>query len=242
MTRTTQFTAGLVAGVSLLGLSAAPLVASHFEEVSRFHTVWGVSQLNAMYGEQEDALVVYNPNHVTQLAAVLIYRAAEIDYRLLPDNAGELFIDFIDEGPPEQWRACLVVELTPHAAIELDFPAPSDPPWPAHLYEEVIFAPLDPVRAPGTNNKARRLADGLGGVITGESDSLNHGYHLVNPLAFTLPSNDVDGASPTQREDACACICERVNLLGFTPSRVNSVFAPFGIVCDGADVVTCGDS
>ena len=239
MTRTTQFTAGLVAGVSLLGLSAAPLIASHFEEVSRFHTVWGVSQFNAMDADDESSLVVYNPNHVTQLAAVLIYRQAEFDYRLLPDNAGELFLDFIDEGPPEEWRACIVVELSPNADIGLDWNKPPDPPWPRQMYNEVIFAPLDPVRAPGTNNKARRLADGLGGVARGDSDSDQGAFHLLNPLFFTLPSNEVVSG---QKDAACECICERVNLLGFEPSRVNSVFAPFGIVCDGADVVTCGDS
>ena len=237
MTRTAQFTAGLITGVSLLGLSAAPLIASHFEELSRFHTLWGVSQFTAMDNETNTSLVAFNPIHVTQLAAVLIYRRAEFQYRLLPDSAGQLFLDFIDEGPPEEYRACLVVELTPHAAIGLDLPRPSDPPWPRQTFVQTIFAPVDPVRAPGTNNKARRLADGLGGVTQGASDDHNRGYHLVNPLLFTLPSNEVVSG---QMDAACDCICERVDLLGFEPSRVNSVFAPFGIVCDGASVVTCG--
>ena len=236
MTRTVKFSVGLAAGVSLLGLSAAPLMASHYQEISNHHTRWGISQLNAMDLDTQSDMVVYNPNHDTQLAAVLLYRRADFEYRLLPDSAGQLFLDFIDEGPAEEWRACIVVELTPHAAIELDWPKPSDPPWPNQQYVETIFAPLDPVRAPGTNNKARRLADGLGGVITAEGESDSRGYHLVNPLMFTLPEDVGTGT----RAAACECICERISLLGFTASRVNSVFAPFGIVCDGASVVTCG--
>ena len=238
MTRTTQFTAGLVTGVSLLGLSATPLVANHFEELTNHHTNWGVSQYNALSLETSGDLTVYNPNHVTQLAGVLLYREADFEYRLLPDDDGQLFLDFIDEGPPEEWRACLVVELSPNASIQLVFDRPGDPPWPNNMYATTIFAPVDPVRAPGTNNKARRLADGLGGVAIGEDDSNARGYHLVHPLLFTLPSNEVVAG---QRDAACECICQRVNLLGFEPSRVNSVFAPFGIVCDGASVVTCGD-
>ena len=93
------------------------------------------------------------------------------------------------------------------------------------------------MRAPGTNNKARRLADGLGGVIVGRDDSDARGYHLVHPLLFALPDDEVVSG---QRDAACECICERIKLLGFADARVNSVFAPFGIVCDGADVVTCG--
>ena len=241
MTRTTQFTVGLAAGVSLLGLSATPLVAGHFRELSHLHNWYGVSQFNALLRESESNIVVTNPNHLTQVAAVLLFRKAQFDYRLVPDDAGQLFLDFIDEGPAEQWRACLVVELTPHAAIKLDWPSPPDPPWPDNIYAEVLFVPLDPVRAPGTNNKARRLADGLGGVAGGHDESGSRGWNFVHPGLFTLPSNDVAGASPTQREEACACVCERIDLLGFEPARVNGLFTPFGIVCDGADVVTCGD-
>ena len=238
MTRTTQFTVGLAAGVSLLGLSATPLVAAHFKELSVDHVLYGVSQYAAMDIDSESAMVVYNPNHVAQLAAVLIYRRAEFNYQLLPDSAGQFFLEEIEQGPAEQWRACLVVELSPLAAIALDWPKPSDPPWPDQTYTTTIFAPVDPVRAPGTNNKARRLADGLGGVTVGDSSDEVRGYHLVHPTMFTLPSDEVVSG---QRDAACECICERIDLLGFEPSRVNSLFAPFGIVCDGASVVTCGE-
>ena len=237
MTRTTQLTIGLFAGASLLGLSATPLMANHYKEISELHTIWGISQLNAMDLKTQSDMVVYNPNHDTQLAAVLIYRRAVFNYQLLPDSDGQLFLEEIEKGPAEEWRACIVVELTPHADIELDWPKPSDPPWPRQQYIETIFAPVDPVRAPGTNNKARRLANGLGGVIVGEDEGDSRGYHLLHPSLFTLPEDVGTGT----REAACECICQRINLLGFTPSRVNSVFAPFGIVCDGASVVTCGD-
>ena len=58
MTRTTQFTVGLVAGVSLLGLSATPLMAGHYKEVSDQHTNWGISQLNAMDLDDQSDMVV----------------------------------------------------------------------------------------------------------------------------------------------------------------------------------------
>ncbi len=236
MTRTNQITIGLFAGASLLALGAAPLMATHYQEISNHHTAWGISQLNALDIDTESSVVLLNPNHDTQIAAILIYGRGDIDYTMFGDSAGQLFIEAIDDEFDEVWRACIVVKLTPHAAQELDWDTARLPFWPNHRYVEAIFAPLDPVRAPGTGGKARRLADGLGGIMTGESSDDANNYALVNPLLFSLPSDSVVSG---QQAAACACICERVFLLGFPPSQINSVFAPFGIVCDGEGVATC---
>ena len=107
MTRTKQITTGLAAGAALLAFGASPLVAGHFEELSKFHTIFGVSQLNYADTGREfgvnKKIYLYNPNHVTQIAAVLMYERSRLRFE---DNccnadAGEFFRFAV---PPTNFR------------------------------------------------------------------------------------------------------------------------------------------
>ena len=236
MIRTTQMILGAVSAAAILGLGAAPASAGHFKELSRHHNNYGVSQFNALALDTESDMVLYNPNHVTQVAAVLLYEESTVNYSFVNE---ELTFDNEEDFPLEIYVGCLVVKLTPHAALELD--------WPfmtafGDLYAEVIFVPEDPVRvaiaALGGQRKSRRVADGLGGVAMGQDEEESRGFHLVHPSAFTLPDETVDyvfDASKNQQEAARQCICagifdlvdEPFNNLT-TPLRV---FEPFGITC-----------
>ena len=233
MTGTKQFTAGLVTGAALLAFGAAPLSAGHFKELSKIHTVFGVSQFNALDFRFEDDMVLYNPNHVTQVAAVLLYERGQV---LLSHDGEEFFFSSKNNFPLEIYFGCMVVKLTPHASLKLDWP---DPPGLASTYAEVIWAPEEPVRvAVNGQRKARRLADGLGGQAVGQDEQDSRGHHLVHPSAFSLPDETVDyvlNAGKNQQEAARQCICQGIfdlvdepfdNLT--TPLRV---FEPFGIAC-----------
>ena len=97
MTRTKQITTGLLAGAALLAFGASPLLADHFLELSRWHTSFGVSQLNyADTGREQSSsnlgtdkkIYLYNPNHVTQIAAVLMYERSELDFNSNCCSAG----------------------------------------------------------------------------------------------------------------------------------------------------------
>ena len=240
MTRTKQFTAGLVTGASLLAFSAAPLMAGHFLELSRWHTSFGVAQLNALDIEDEDRVVLYNPNHVTQVAAVLAYQRGFVEYSF---NGGTDLLEFDSSGdfPLERYFACVVVKLTPHAALNVRWFS-SRPPGLEISYVEVIWSPEFPVRVPiaalGGQKKSRRVADGLGGQAMGENDDASRGYHLLHPGLFSLPDETVDFAlndAINQQEAARQCICQGLfdlvdepfnNLT--TPLRV---FEPFGVEC-----------
>ena len=237
MTRTKQISAALIAGVSLLGLSAAPASAGHFEEFSEHHTTFGVSQFNALDLDNDDDMVLNNPIHVTQVAAVLLYERGEINYS--HDGQEFFFNGSTGDFPLERYFACMVVKLTPHASLDLNW---DDPSGLGETYAEVIFVPEQPVRvaiaALGGQKKSRRLADGLGGQAVGEGDRESRGFHLVHPGLFSLPDETVDfefNAAINQQEAARQCICQGLfdlveepfnNLT--TPLRV---FEPFGITC-----------
>ena len=233
MTRSKQFKVGLIAGAAILGLGAAPALAGHFEELSDLHTVFGVSQFNAIDLDFESDMVLYNPIHLTQVAAVLLYERSDINFS---HDGEEFFFSSTSDFPLERYFGCAVVKLTPHAALELDWVSSTGV---TEQYAEVIFAPEEPVRvAVNGQRKARRLADGLGGKVAGDNDSASRGFHLVHPGLFTLPDETVDyifDASKNQQEAARQCICQGLfdlvdepfnNLT--TPLRV---FEPFGITC-----------
>ena len=98
MTRTKQITAALIAGVAILGLGAAPLTAGHFKELSVKHVLYGVSQFNAIDTADLDQLALYNPIHVTQVAALLVYRRADVFY----GHDGEEFFFTSTEKTPSR--------------------------------------------------------------------------------------------------------------------------------------------
>ena len=218
MTRTKQITAGLIAGVSLAAFGAAPLSAEHFTELSPLHTVYGVSQFNYADVGVDNSVYLLNPNHVTQVAAVLAYNHAVALFVPPPgcvnpcaphvsngtigtcnlDTGGILFFSSGDVSvgeQPEEFLACVVVLLTPHESLQVTTPF-----FQAFSYVETIWSPVDPVRVRiGDDRKARRLADGLGGRtytqaeddLGGSSDVPGNDY-LAHPGLFTLPRDDFD--------------------------------------------------
>lgn len=236
MTRTKQFTMGIVTGITLFGLSATPLVARHFKELSDFHTIFGVSQFNALDLDFQTELVLYNPNHVTQVAAVLLYERSFMNFGTGGNQ--EIVLDSTDDFPPERYFGCMVTKLTPHAAVELDWDSLINL---GETYAEVIWAPEDPVRvaiaALGGQRKSRRLADGLGGQVQGDDEEDSRGYHLVHPGLFSLPDETVDfefDASKNQQEATIECVCQGLfNLAGppFENPVSLRVFETFGINC-----------
>ena len=253
MTRTRQITVGLFAGASLLGLSASPLIASHFKNLSDHHTNWGVAQFNYANVGSSNQVTLTNPNHVTQVAAVLAYNRGRVNYTCCSNGRAILEFSSSSEFPLEEFLGCVVVKLTPHAAVMVDTPTGGP-----DIYREVIWAPAVPVRAPGTGGKARRLADGLGGRTwngtdedgtTGERDHDREPYMLGHPSLFSLPDAAVDYVfdfspfdfdSPELDRDqntaAQECICEGIfDLAGppfFSPT-VFKVFEAFGVDCIG---------
>ena len=220
-TRALKLGLALLSGAALLALGAAPLQANHFQRISPKHTLYGVSQYNYLTTAEEprDLLYLLNPNHVTQIAAMLFYQRPTPDF---PDVDPEVFL------------GCLVKKLTPNGAIGileqewLDalFGGVDDDSVPP--YVEVIWGPRKKVtiKVDGVE-KTRRLADGLGG-FTVPTGGKNRGGRamsgLAHPKSFSLPLNKVVAG---QREVAIACICAELGALAVS----GETFQPFGVKC-----------
>ncbi len=122
---------------------AAGLVASgetragHFQSLSASHTAYGVSQFN--YGNVpgntrpgQPAIKIVNPNHLTQIAAFLVYQSARGRHA----------------GSAEIYMGCVVRELGPHASIAVhgqDFPDETASGETVATFVEAIWAPVDTV-------------------------------------------------------------------------------------------------
>jgi len=196
-------------------VGAAPTWADHFKPLSPDHTSYGVAQLN--YGDicctdakggVSPAVTLWNPNHVTQVAALLVYESARGPR----------------PGKPEVFVGCAVRQLTPHASVGIpDKEIPENKTFVAK-YAEVIWVPVDKVNPGKGNGATRRIADGLGGYFS------NHGTEkrddgvsqLAHPGLFSLPSDDVVFG---QRKDAIGCVRKGLLKLGLSPD----VFSEFGI-------------
>ncbi len=216
-------------GVAFLSLGATLSWAGHeFKKLSKNHLLFGVSQFLAgnINAVETTPLKLFNPNHVTQVAAALFYERESEGGGPRPG------------GSAEEFQACLVRVLTPHGALQfrLDFLETG------RLYVEVISAPATPVRKgkrkekdddedENKYNKHRghmkrelRLADGLG--IRGTAALTNFAsvpLSMVHPGLFSLPSDDVVEG---QRQAAIDCVC------GALPAGSDpDVFEEFGISC-----------
>ncbi len=122
---------------------AAGLVASgetragHFQSLSASHTAYGVSQFN--YGNVpgntrpgQPAIKIVNPNHLTQIAAFVVYQSARGRHA----------------GSAELYMGCVVRELGPHASIAVhgrDFPDETASGETVPTFVEAIWAPVDTV-------------------------------------------------------------------------------------------------
>lgn len=123
----------LAAGLAASGEARA----GHFQSLSASHTAYGVSQFN--YGNvakparpEQPVVRLFNPNHVTQVAAFIIYQSAR------GQNA----------GTAEVYHSCFVRELGPHASIMVpgdEYPGFNPAGKPIPTYAEVIWAPIFPV-------------------------------------------------------------------------------------------------
>ena len=252
MTRTLQFTIGLLSGASLIALGAPSASADHFRKINPKHPNYGVSQLNVtnVSRQRPVCLVLNNPNHVTQLAAVLMYQRPTADRTsFCPATTSALCTAAADfeEYLPEVFLGCLVVEMTPHSGVGLHDSSSttwldtsfSDPgaAWPGcpgndrdggegvPRYAEVLWGPKEKVTIEVDGVEVtRRLANGLGGIAIGSAKRNAQRNNLMHPSAFALPSNDVVAG---QREDAIECVC--AGLADLFAS--GDTFRPFGTDC-----------
>ena len=257
MTRTKQFTAGLVTGASLLAFGAVPLSAGHFQELSADHTNYGVAQLNYVDVGQENSIILMNPNHVTQVAAALAYTEPTYLYSFGSfNNFYRLDFDFVEQGElpgkedeeTEVFLACVVVKLTPHGAVKVTMMGDPVGDLDVELYMEVIWSPEFPVRVPiaaqGGAKKSRRIADGLGGrtlahaEVRGGRPAVPGSDHLAHPGLFTPPDDSVDYVfdgpkfadlfTPrNQQEAARECICQ--GLIDLVDEPFNNLTQPLRV-------------
>ena len=112
------------------------------------HTLYGVSQFNhGEIGGQRVPVKLYNPTHVTQIAALLVYT------RHVEGEVGGSIRD--DSNPTEVFIDCRVRELTSHAALGLHediVPIDETLDFPDRRYGEVIWAPKEEVDIDGDDD------------------------------------------------------------------------------------------
>ena len=186
--------------------------AANFQPLSVNHIHYGVSQF--LYGHMSDQPVpvkLTNPNRVRQAAAMLIYTRGKSD----------------EDIPTilEAYVGCAVRVLGPHGALGIANGALPDVPTELsksslRRYVEVLWAPIDPVRA-RSKRRRTRLADGLGGSASGGL-FVSDQFALTHPSRFTLPSNDVIAG---QREAAIDCVCQGLAENNAPPDT----FSDFGV-------------
>ena len=225
---TTTMISGTLSLAPLVLLGATSAHADHFKPLSPHHTAYGVSQLGYgdLRGHDEDSLTpmarLHNPNHITQVAALIFYDAAR----------GQ------NPGTPELFVGCHCKVLTPHASVgvsEEDVPGSGLEMSPGRArYAEAIWSPVDPVRVrkgrgddddDDDDRARRRIADGLGGAFNiGASDFAGASIHLAHPGLFSLPSNSV---VPGQRQVAIDCLCHELARLNLN----RDIFKEFGVIC-----------
>lgn len=234
MRRTTRSVALAFVGIASFSLMISPVSAGHsFEKLSKNHLQFGVSQFLAgnVPNSRPQNLKLMNPNHVTQVAAVLIYERVKENPSFGPIGEAELFL------------GCAVRELSPHAAVGISSEEVGDTEDFTALYVEVISAPATPVKRKtgkwleswneregnereGKERKGLRLADGLG--IIADASGSEKSLHLIHPGLFSLPSDDVvDG----QQQAAIDCVCAALDELPDDSDL--EVFEDFGIDCPG---------
>ena len=249
MTRTMQFTVGLLSSASLLALGAAGASADHFDKLGRKHTNYGVAQYNVtnVSRSRRVGLTLMNPIHVTQLAAILMYqRPTRNRTTFCPAAAAPCTAAEFEAYLPEVFLGCLVVEMTPHSAVSLHDSTSTTwldtsftdagAAWPGlpgtnrnsgingmPRVAEVIWGPAEKVKVAGVRG-LKRKADGLGGTTAGGHRTARSHTNLLHPGLFSLPSNDVVAG---QREDAIECVCE--GLADLFADR--NTFEKFGISC-----------
>ena len=207
----TKLTYIAIAGVVLLSLAVTPAWSVTYGKLSKNHTLYGVSQFLAGGVSPTGYVLVklVNPTPVTMVAVALFYE------REGGKRGGTT---------PETFLRCVVEELSPHAAIQIENKTEcvksNNNPACVPQYVEVISVPVDPLQA--KKNGTTRLADGLG--IVGSPNNFQGNLFLLNPELFSLPSDSVvDG----QREDAIESICTALQNQGFSLD----LFEEFGISC-----------
>ena len=227
------------------------------------------THLSRETGGRNHAVTLMNPTHVTQVAAVLVYQYPYPNSNYTAcfrdpggPGVGECDEEFVElDYEPEVFLGCQVALITPHAAVGLcdrrrDSPGDDGfcpaPGFPGSIdinaidrvgvnrYAEVIWAPLAPVRVlVNGQRKARKLADGLGGVTFGtrRRDDAGFSDRLAHPLMFSLPEPKTVPAVVghaagevfvDQTQAAIDCVCDGVFALGTVPFLV---FSSFGITC-----------
>jgi len=210
----TKLTYIAIAGVVLLSLAVTPAWSVTYGKLSKNHTLYGVSQYLAggVAPIGNILLKLVNPTPVTMVAVALFYER----------EVGK------HGGVPAQFLRCVVEELSPHAAIQIenepDCVKSNTNSGCVPLYVEVISVPVEPVQA--KKNGTTRLADGLG--IVGSPNNFQGNLFLLNPELFSLQSND---AVLGQREVAIDSICTA--LQDKLQDKVLSLdlFEEFGIFC-----------
>lgn len=218
MRRLTKYTYIAIASVVFLSLAVSQAWAIDYKPLSKDHTVYGVSQYLAGGVAPIGNILVklVNPTPVTMVAAALFYE------REGGKRGGTT--------TPEKFLRCVVEELSPHAAIQIENEAEcasnnSSNPECVPLYVEVISVPVEPVTLRSHWKKHKyfnSLADGLG--IVGSPNTFQGNLFLLNPKLFSLPSDSVvDG----QRKYAIDSICTALQEKGLSPD----LFEEFGIFC-----------
>lgn len=224
---TTTMMSGALSLAPLVLLGATSAHADHFKPLSPNHTAYGVSQLGYgdLRGRDDDSLTpmarLHNPNHVTQVAALIFYDAAR----------GR------SPGTPEVFVGCHCKVLTPHASVGVSEEDVPDSGRPGRArYAEAIWSPVDPVRVSkgrddddddkdDGDKASRRIADGLGGAFNiGANDFAGASINLAHPGLFSLPSNSV---VPGQRQVAIDCLCNELARLNLN----RDIFKEFGVTC-----------
>ena len=241
MTRTMQFTVGLLSGASLIALGAAGASADHFKRLSPKHTNYGVAQYNFAHvscNTCSTCVTLNNPVHVDQIAAVLMYTRPTVEFTTVClDPPCTVTADY-DDYLTEVFLGCVVVEMTPNSDLGLKGTDSTDWPteneiWPGcpgfdlqsgtdgmPRTAEVIWAPAEKVTVAGLPSPRRR-ADGLGGILRGSADERARAHSLMHPGLFSLPPDAGDAA------DAIECVCAGLGDL----FADRDTFKPFGIDC-----------
>ena len=242
MTRTLQFTVGLLSGASLIALSAAGASADHFRKLSPKHANYGAAQYNWTNAVCDCSICIQlnAPNHVDQIAAVLMYTRPTGSFTSVcldpPCTTAADFEDFL----PEVFLGCVVVEMTPNSSLSLGDSSTTSaalsaavgggrwPGCPGHDFNsgtngvprtaEVIWAPAEKVTVAGLPTPRRR-ADGLGGVAHGSSVFGAQFREVGHPGLFSLKSGS--------ESDIIECVCAGLGDL----FAQRDTFKPFGIDC-----------
>jgi len=184
------------------------------DDLTKHHLNYGVSQFWAgTHGALRPGRYA-NPTPVNMVVATLIYHVINIEDQLAGDDLQRI---------SEKFLSCVVLELTPHAAVYLDedvfeagIPMPGGFDDDGPYYSEIISAPRD-----------GRLADGLG--ILAQDGTQQASMRAVHPRLFSLPSDTV---LLGQRQTAIDCVCNGLFGLDMPVPIPSDIFSAFGIVGD----------